>query len=345
MTDFSLQDLEGIGPISETKLNKAGIHSPLDIIVRGVKEFSRVSGLSKEKALVHTKSCLDLIADDGLNIKIDDIDELEKMEDSALRFKVKVDEIDEMVDDGFETQSLYEIYGEEGSGKTQLSLTLAMEVMGQGHGIIIIDCEGAMKTKRMKSIAEARDIEYDKTKIGFHRYLDEALLFEGIQNMIPEIIDREVKLIVIDGLVGVMRMAYRGRGELADRQIELKEILKYLRNMAALFNLCVIITNQVTANPDPFGARLKPIGGYVLGHNVKYIIGINKGMKNNRIAKLVKSPCRASGEYPFYLNEEGVSGYETLAKARKAKKMDAIVEHTGDLVDSSLLLKEAAQSV
>ena len=150
MTTFSLQDLEGVGPTTEIKLNKAGIHSPLDIVVRGVKEFSRVSGLSTAKALQHTKSCLDLIADDGLNIKIDDIEALEKMEDSALRFKVQVDEIDEMVDDGFETQSLYEIYGEEGSGKTQLSLTLAMEVMGQGHGILILDCEGAIKTKRMK---------------------------------------------------------------------------------------------------------------------------------------------------------------------------------------------------
>jgi DNA repair protein RadA len=342
---FSLQDLEGIGPISEKKLNKAGINSPLDIIVRGVKEFSRVSGLTKEKALTHTKSCLDLIADDGLNIKIDNIDELEAMEENTLQFKVNVEELDEMLDGGFETQSIYEVYGEDGSGKTQLSLVLAMEVIAKGHGIIVIDCEGAMKTKRMKGIAEARDIEYDKTKIGFHRYLDEAILFEGIQNMIPEILEKEVKLIVIDGLVGVMRMAYRGRGELADRQIELKEILKYLRNMAALFNLCIVLTNQVTANPDPFGARLKPIGGYVLGHNVKYIIGITKGMKNNRIAKLVKSPCSPTGEFPFFLNEEGVSGYETLAKARKAKKMDAIVEHTGDLVDSTLLLKEAAESV
>jgi DNA repair protein RadA len=333
MKEFNLEELSGVGPVTVRKLKDAGIYSPLDIVVRGAKEFSRISGLSEEAALKHMKSCLDMVADEGLNVKVDDIDELEKVEESVLQFPVNVDDLDEMTDGGFETQALYEVYGDEGSGKTQLSMSLAMEVMGKGHGVMIIDCEGNIKTKRMKEIAEARGIEYKKEQIGFHKYLDEALLFEGIQNIVPELMEKDVKLLVIDGLVGVMRLAYQGRGELADRQMELKDILKYLRNMAALFNICVIITNQVTANPDPFGAKLKPIGGHVMGHYCKYIISFTKGMKNNRIVKLIKSPSHPQGEYKCYLNEEGVSQHESLTKKIKDKRMSEVArEDTQGLI-------------
>jgi DNA repair protein RadA len=346
MKDFKLQDLEKVGPTTETKLNKAGIFSPLDIVIRGVKEFSRVSGLSTDMAHKHMKSCLEMLADEDFNMKVDDMDELEKLEDSQIKFKLGVDELDEMTEGGFETQSLYEVYGEMGCGKTQLSMSLAMEVINKGHGIMILDLEGAIKTKRLKQIAESRGIDFDKNKIGFHRYLDESLFVEGIQTMTDELIEKDVKLIVIDGLVGLLRVAHKGRGELADRQMELKDILKYLRNMAALFNLCVIITNQVTANPDPFGAKMKPIGGFVLGHYVKYIIGINKGMKNNRVARLIKSPSSAQGDYPFFLNEEGVSQYETLRAKEKADKMATVaVENTQGLIRDDLLLDDTKLKV
>jgi DNA repair protein RadA len=339
MKEFNLEELAGIGPVTVKKLQKTGINSPIDIIVRGAKEFSRVSGLTEEAALKHTKACLDMIADDGLNIKVDDIDELEKLENTVMQIPVKVDELDEMTDGGFETQALYEVYGDEGSGKTQLASTVAMEAMGLGHGVMIIDCEGNFKTKRMKEIAEARGIEYNKELIGFHRYLDEALFEEGIQNIVPEIMEKNVKVFIIDGLVGLMRLAYQGRGELADRQMELKEILKYLRNMAALFNICFILTNQVTANPDPFGAKLKPIGGHVMGHYCKYIISFTKGMKNNRIVKLIKSPSHPQGEYKCFLNEEGVSQHETLTKKIKDKRMEEVArEDTQGLIKKELLL-------
>ncbi len=147
-------------------------------------------------------------------------------------------------------------------------------------------------------------------------------------------------MLVIDGLVGVMRLGYKGRGELGERQAELEDVLKYLRNMSALLNMSTIITNQVTANPDPFGARIKPIGGHVLGHYVKYIIGISKGLKNNRVARLRKSPSQPEGEYKWFVNEEGASQYESVSKKKKAKvdeKCDEITEDTQGLIDKSLL--------
>jgi len=245
-----------------------------------------------------------------------------------------------MTKNGFETQSLYEIYGDEGSGKTQMSMTIAAEALGAGHGVIFIDCEGAFDLDRFDQICQSRDITYDEEKLGYHMYSDESDLEKGIQNMIEELIERDVRYIIIDGLVGLMRLAFKGRGELADRQTELKDILKYLRNLSILLNIGIIITNQVTANPDPFGAKIKPIGGHVLGHYVKYIIAMSKGMKNNRNVRLIKSPNSPQGDYVCYLNEEGVSGYESLKARQKAVKMDSVgVENTQALIEKDLLLE------
>lgn len=340
MKEFKLTDLEKVGPTTETKLNKAGIFSPLDVVIRGAKEFSRISGLSTDMAHKHLVTMKKMLAEDGNDIEVKDIASLKALRLRQIKTPLKVEELDEMTKGGFETQSLYEIYGDEGSGKTQMSMTLAAEALGAGHGVMFIDCEGAFDLERLEQICEARDITYDEDKLGYHLYGDEAELEKGLQNMTDELLERDIKYLIVDGLVGLMRLAFEGRGELADRQIELKGILKYLRNLSILLNLGVILTNQVTANPDPFGAKMKPIGGHVLGHYVKYIYSISKGMKNNRTVRLVKSPNSPQGDYVCYLNEEGVSQYESLKAKKKAKKMDEVGrEDTQGLVMKDLLLE------
>jgi RecA/RadA recombinase len=340
MKDFKLTDLEKVGPTTETKLNKAGIFSPLDVVIRGAKEFSRISGLSPDMAAKHLTTMKKMLAEDGNDIEVKDVASLRALRSRQIKTPLHVEELDMMTKKGFETQSLYEIYGDEGSGKTQMSMTIAAEALGAGHGVIFIDCEGAFDLDRFDQICQSRDITYDEEKLGYHMYSDESDLEKGIQNMIEELIERDVRYIIIDGLVGLMRLAFKGRGELADRQTELKDILKYLRNLSILLNIGIIITNQVTANPDPFGAKMKPIGGHVLGHYVKYIIAMSKGMKNNRNVRLIKSPNSPQGDYVCYLNEEGVSGYESLKARQKAVKMDSVgVENTQALIAKDLLLE------
>lgn len=332
---FKLTDLDGVGPTTERKLNNEGIFSPLDIVIRGTKEFSRISGLSLEAATKHMASIKKLLAKDDNDIDINDINALRLLKKKQIKVKLECEELDNMTNGGFETQALYEIYASEGTGKTQMSMTLAAEALGKGYGVMFIDCEGTFNLDRFEQICSQRGVTYDEEKLGYHMYSDEAELEHGLQNMTDELISRDIHYIIIDGLVGLMRLGYMGRGELNERQMELKTVLKYLRNLSILLNIGVIITNQVTANPDPFGAKEKPIGGHVLGHYVKYIIGLTKGMKNNRTARLIKSPSQPQADYVFYLNEEGVSQYESIKAKEKAKKMD---EPTSEIEDKSLLL-------
>ncbi len=342
MKEFKLQDLEKVGPIALKKLNKAGIYTPLDIVIRGVKEFSRVSGVSVDTCTKHMASMKKMLADDGNDIEVHNIKSLRALRKRQIKIPLHIEEVDEMLTGGFETQSLYEVWGDEGSGKTQLAMTLMAEALGQGHGVMMIDCEGTFDEERFDQICTSRGITYDEDKLGYHMFSDEAELYTGLQNMTDELIERDIKYLVVDGLVGIMRLAYKGRGELADRQAELKDILKYFKNWSILFNMSCLITNQVTANPDAWGPKIKPIGGYVLGHYVKYIMHIHKGLKNNRTITLKKSPKSPVGDYECFVNEEGISQFESFKAKAKSAKMDAIQEDTQTLITKDLLTTDDA---
>jgi len=345
MKEFKLDDLEGIGPIAITKLNKVGITSPLDVVIRGAKEFSRVSGISTDTSAKHLRQMKKMLVESGLEIDIKDIQSLRALRKNQIRVPLKVEEIDEMTRGGFETQSLYEIWGDEGSGKTQLVMTAMAEYLGAGHGVMMVDCEGTFDLDRFEEICKARHIEYDEDKLGYHLYSDESELEHGLQTMCEELIERDVKLIIIDGLVGLMRLAFEGRGELNERQIELKGILKYLRNLSILLNTSIIITNQVTANVGGFGSPIKPIGGFILGHYVKYICWIFKGMKNNRTIRLTKSPKHPVGDYKCFVNEEGISQYEKLTTKIRDERIKHIADEDGSTKRTDLLSDDAAESM
>jgi meiotic recombination protein DMC1 len=76
------------------------------------------------------------------------------------------------------------------------------------------------------------------------------------------------KLLIVDSIMALFRVDYSGRGELADRQQHLAQMLSRLQKLSEEFNVAVFITNQMTADP---GAAMsfqadpkKPIGGHIL---------------------------------------------------------------------------------
>eukprot|EP00043_Microstomoeca_roanoka_P010189 m.96939 g.96939 ORF g.96939 m.96939 type:complete len:79 (+) comp14813_c0_seq5:380-616(+) len=54
-----------------------------------------------------------------------------------------------------------------------------------------------------------------------------------------------VRLMIIDSIMATFRSDYCGRGELADRQQMLNQVLSSIKRLAEEWNLAVILTNQV----------------------------------------------------------------------------------------------------
>nr|GMC88844.1 disrupted meiotic cDNA 1 protein [Ipomoea batatas] len=74
---------------------------------------------------------------------------------------------------------------------------------------------------------------------------------------------------IVDSVIALFRVDFTGRGELAERQQKLAQMLSRFTKIAEEFNVAVYMTNQVIADPgggvfisDP----KKPAGGHVLAH-------------------------------------------------------------------------------
>lgn len=337
--DFNLEDLPGIGPTKAKRLKENGVTSPLDFIIRGAREISRLTDITPATTTKMIKQIRETLAESGTPIQVNSIETLRELKKTQKRYSVEVDEIDKATRGGFETQALYEVYGAEGAGKTQLSFSITSSVMKQEESVWFIDCEGTFDEERLEEICLSREVDYNPDLVKYNMVTDSEDLLEIINTQALEnVIDGSVRIIIIDGLVGLFRMLYHGRGELAERQDVLEQILIKLRNLSVYGNCCVILTNQVMSNPDPFGAKEKAVGGHVLGHSVKYIFAIKKGLKNNRVLSRIKSPKDPQGDFTFFLNEEGVSSEETLKKSQAKKKLQNQFSAEGTK-DTSLLME------
>eukprot|EP00971_Amphidinium_carterae_P035567 700236-Amphidinium_carterae.1 len=73
------------------------------------------------------------------------------------------------------------------------------------------------------------------------------LLIEAASIMVND--DDRFALLIIDSIMGVFRVDFSGRGELADRQQSLGRVMSKLQKMSEEFNVAVLLTNQVMADP------------------------------------------------------------------------------------------------
>ena len=125
------------------------------------------------------------------------------------------------------------------------------------------------------------------------------------------------KLVIIDSIISLHRAEFTGRGTLADRQQKLNSILHKLVRVAEIFNVAVVITNQVLSSPDTFfGDPTKAAGGNVIGHTSTYRIYLRKSGEN-RIAKMIDSPYHPYSDTRFTINQKGIDDLEDSTSREK----------------------------
>jgi DNA repair protein RadA len=245
-----------------------------------------------------------------------------------------IPEVDDLLGGGVETQSITEVYGEFGAGKSQITHQLAVNVQlpqeagGLNGRCIFIDSEDTFRPERIDEMVrgwddetieaalEQREIEgsaddeaalealvddvLDKIHVAkAFNSNHQILLAEKAQEIAKEYEDDDypVRLLCVDSLTAHFRAEYVGRGELANRQQKLNKHLHDLDRVGNLFNAAVVVTNQVQSNPDAFfGDPTKPIGGNILGHKSTFRMYLKKSKGDKRIVRLVDAPNLPDGE-------------------------------------------------
>lgn len=308
---MTLEDLPGIGPKTAEKLKEAGYKTVESIAVASPRELSDIAELGEGVGTKIIEKARE-ICDVGGFITAAEMMEKRK---SVLRISTGSKKLDELMGGGFETQTIIEMYGEFGSGKSQMAhqmcvmAQLPIEKGGVNGKVLFIDTESTFRPDRITQIAKFHGL--DPSEVLNNIYVAKA--FNSDHQMLlvekgKELVDKEnVKVFIVDSLTSLFRSEYVGRGMLSDRQQKLGRHLRELHNVAMNKDVCVYVTNQVSSKPDAFfGDPTRPIGGHILGHASTIRIYLRKGKAGQRVAKMVDSPNLPEGEAMFYVTENGV---------------------------------------
>ena len=88
MKEFKLEDLTGIGPTKAKRLENSGIKSPMDFVIRGAKEVSRITDISVAASLKLVHEVKEQLADGGLPILINSLNTLRELKKIQKRYPV-----------------------------------------------------------------------------------------------------------------------------------------------------------------------------------------------------------------------------------------------------------------
>ncbi|MFQ6051128.1 MAG: DNA repair and recombination protein RadA [Candidatus Hydrothermarchaeota archaeon] len=306
----SLEELPGVGPAIAEKLKEAGYLSLESIAVATALELKEVADIGESTAIKIINSARNA-CDMGF-FRGDEI--LEKRKQIG-RITTNSKNFDHLLGGGIETQAITELFGEFGSGKTQVAHQVAVTVQlpkeqgGLERGAIYVDTENTFRPERIQQMSEALGLDPAETLKNIHvarayNSDHQMLLVEKAEDITKE---EDVGVIIVDSLTSHFRAEYVGRGTLAPRQQKLNRHLHTLQKLADLYNLSVLVTNQVMARPDMFfGDPTQAVGGHVVGHQATFRLYLRKSKGGKRIARLVDSPNMPEGECVFRIVEAGV---------------------------------------
>lgn len=313
--ELELDTLPGVGPATKQKLNDAGILTILDLATSGPADIADAVDIDISKAVeLNNKARKKLVEIGRLEPDFINAADLLVKRKAIDRISTGSKNLDELLGGGIETWAMTEFYGEFGSGKSQICHTLCVMVQGQHDqgglegGAVYIDTEGTFRPERIAEIAEARGLDSQKilTGITVARAYNSAHQELIVKDLGAVIEGKKVKLVILDSAVAHYRAEFLGRGTLAERQQRLNKFMHQLLRTAEIYNVAVVVTNQVQAAPDSFfGDPTRPTGGHVVAHTSTYRIYLRKAAKN-RIARMVDSPYHPERDAVFMLGERGV---------------------------------------
>ena len=223
--------------------------------------------------------------------------------------KIKSDSsIDDLLDGGFQKGMLTQIYGPPSSGKSNIALSVAVNVAKTGKKVVYIDTEGGISIERIKQIAgpffstaanniivfEPMDFQQQSETV---KSLDVWLRKNG----------DDVDLIILDSAVALYRVDEM-KSYLLSKELRIQ--IQLLSRLARKYDLACILTNQVfNAFDDEGNNEIKAVGGDIIEYISKVIISLERGDEiNQRTATLIRHPSISEGrQTTFSITSSGIS--------------------------------------
>ena len=314
---FSVEMLSDLSAELLSQLKESGLLSIKDIVTEGPFELSIKSGINMDDSNFIYNQAISYLEDIGIMEKrFTPATTIYDKRKKIGRISTGSQNFDNLLGGGIETGAITEVYGEFGSGKTQLCHTASVTVQlnrkqgGLDGGALYIDTENTFRPERIETISRARS--QNPSQI-----LDNIIVAKAYSSSHQELIlsesrriieSQNIKLLIIDSAIALYRSEFLGLSALSFRQQRLNKLVHSIMRIAQTHQIAVLLANQVQSSPETgFGSiSFKAAGGNIFAHSSTYRIFLRKSNRN-RIARMVDSPNHPESEIVFSIDESGIT--------------------------------------
>ena len=206
--------------------------------------------------------------------------------------------LDDLLGEGIESGIITKIYGEAGTGKTNVCLQASRECIKEGRKVAYIDSEG-ISIERLRQICVNYNLKKNINNILFfnprsfeeqEKMITDALKIDGVRLIIIDTINLFYRISLEDDKEWVMRCFTR---QIANLQIATREK-----------DIFVIVVEQVYTDKN---GEIKPFTNRDTEHMIKTVIKLEKKGVGERQATIIKHRSQPEDKKAYFkITESGL---------------------------------------
>ena len=160
-----------------------------------------------------------------------------------LMITTELKKLDKVLGGGIKNGIITDIFGFRGTGKTQMTLQISLNLLKNGKNVLFVDTTGNFRPERVLQIIKNRDLDDSLlNRLQIARVTNTAEQIELIQKI--KRID-DVLLLIIDNIADLFSFEYTRKEQF---NLQQQKFMNYMRSLAELAidkKIPVIITNQL----------------------------------------------------------------------------------------------------
>ncbi|MCJ7429357.1 MAG: DNA repair and recombination protein RadB [Candidatus Nanohaloarchaeota archaeon QJJ-5] len=210
--------------------------------------------------------------------------------------------IDDILDGGLEAGIITNVYGESGTGKTNVCIQAAVSCIEAGDPVVYVDTEGGFSAERFLQMHDDRDALEDVVMLEPMTFEQQRDVFDRLPSVVDE---HDAGLVIVDSLVALYRIRLQG-DEVSETNRELSRQLSVLSKIARSEDIPVLVTNQVYSSFE--SDEVQMVGRDVPTYWSKCLLKLEENGSDRRMV-VEKHRSRPEGlAAVFSITEHGIEG-------------------------------------